>query len=101
MNVSYKAELWVNKVSVEMNAFAEDFLAHTVVGMVSSLQHVDKIKHLEMHGKKDEVRLHIDGNEIPLTLFPTNIIRNTLAALVSSLKDVDKTIDSWDIRVEA
>ena len=98
---SFKAKLRMNKITVEMNAFVEDFLARTVVGMVSSLRGVDKIHSLEIHKEKGDVKVTVNGNEIPLTPFPNNIIRNTLTALISSLKDGDKKIDSWDINVTA
>ena len=42
-----------------------------------------------------------NGEEIPLTPFPNDIICNTLTALISSLKDVEGKIDSWDITVTA
>jgi len=101
MAVSFKSKLRVNKVTVDMNDFVEDFLAHTVVGMVSPLRGVDKIKNLDMHQDKGEVKIKVNGEEIPLTPFPNDIICNTLTALVSSLKDVEEKIDSWDITVTA
>lgn len=101
MSVSYKAKLWVNKVLVEINAFVEDFLAHTVAGMVSSLRGVDKIQSIEMHQEKGEVKVKVNDGEITITPFPNDIMCNTLTALVSSLKNVDKKIDSWDIKVKA
>lgn len=100
MSGSFRAKLRVNKITVELNAFAEDFVAHTVAGMVSSLRGVDKIQSVEMRQEKGEVKVKVNGEEIPLTPFPNNIICNTLSALISSLKDVDEKIDSWDISVK-
>ena len=101
MAVSFKSKLRVNKITADMNDFVEDFLAHTVVGMISPLRGVDKIKNLDMHQDNGEVKIKVNGEEIPLTLFPNNIICNTLTALISSLKDVEGRIDSWDITVTA
>ena len=101
MAASFKAKLRVNKITVEMNPFVEDFVAHTVAGMASSLRGVDKLQSLEMRQEKGKVKIKVNGEEIPLTPFPNDIICNTLTALISSLKDVDKKIDSWDISVKA
>jgi hypothetical protein len=100
MGVNFKAKLRVNKITVDMNPFVENFLAHTVVGMVASLRGVEKLQSLDMHQEKGEVKIKVNSEEIPLTPFPNDIICNTLTALVSSLKDVDKKIDSWDINVK-
>ena len=99
MSVSFKAKLRVNKITVELNAFVEDFLAHTVAGMASSLRGVDKIQNLDIRQEKGEVKIKVNGEEIPLTPFPNDIICNTLTAVISSLKDVEEKIDSWDITV--
>lgn len=98
---SFKTKLWVGKITIEVNAFVEDFLARIVVGMVSSLRGVDKIQSLEIHQERGNVKITANDEDIPMTPFPNDIICNTLTALISSLKDVDKKIDSWDIRVEA
>ena len=99
--MNYKAKLRVNKITVDMNDFVEDFLAHTVVGMASSLRGVDKIQNLEMHQEKGKVTIKVNGEETPLTLFPNDVIYTTLTALISTLKDIDKNIDTWDITVTA
>ena len=99
MKGSYKADLRVNRISVEMNAFVEEFLARTAVGLVGSLQGVEEIRSLEIHQEKGNVKITVNGNDIPLTAFPNDIICSTLTGLVSSLQDVDK-IDSLDISVK-
>lgn len=96
---SFKAKLWVNKISIEMTPFVEEFLARTTVGAVSSLREVEGIKSLEIHQKKGNVEITANGKDIPLTPFPNDIISNTLVGLVSSLRGVDD-IDSVDISVE-
>jgi len=99
MALVYKSKLRVNKVTVELNAFVDDFLGRTCEGIVSSLRGVDKVQKLTIRKDKDEVKITVNGEEIPLTPFPNDIIRNTLTALVSSLKDVER-VDSFDIEVE-
>ncbi|MBM3183360.1 MAG: hypothetical protein FJZ83_04920 [Chloroflexi bacterium] len=99
MALVYKSKLRVNKVTVELNAFVDDFLGRTCEGIVSSLRGVDKVQKLTICKDKDEVKITVNGEEIPLTPFPNDIIRNTLTALVCSLKDVER-VDSFNIEVE-
>lgn len=94
-----KAELVVNKVSIKLNPFAEQFLARTVVGAVSSLKGTERIRDLELCLDRGDVSLVVNGNELPLTPFPKEILTNTVTGLVSSLKGVGK-IDSSKITVK-
>lgn len=85
-----KAELWVNKIPVDLNAFTEEFLARTVIGAVSTLRGADNIKNLELVLDKGELSITVNGNDIPLTPFPAEIMTAMAIGLVSSLKGVDK-----------
>jgi hypothetical protein len=96
MDKNLTAELVVNKVSVELNPFAEQFLARTVVGAVSSLRGTEDIRELGLYLTQGDVRLVVNGNELPLTPFPKEIFTNTITGMVSSLKGVGK-IDSLKI----
>lgn len=100
MDKTLRAELAVNKVSIKLNPFAEQFLARTVVGAVSSLKGAENIRGLELHLAGGDVNLVINGNELPLTLFPKEILTNTITGLVSSLKGVSK-IDSLKIIIKS
>ena len=100
MDRNLRAELVVNKVSIKLNPFAEQFLRETVVGAVSSLKGTANIRGLELHLEQGDVSLVVNGNELPLTPFPTQILTNTITGLVSSLKGVAK-IDSLKINVKA
>ncbi len=99
MNKNLKAELAVNKVSIKLNPFAEQFLARTVVGAVSSLKGTENVRDTELCLNKGDVKLIVNGNELPLTPFPKEILTNTITGLVSSLKGVGK-IDSLKITVK-
>jgi len=100
MDKNLRAELVVNKVSIALNPFAEQFLARTVVGAVSSLKGAENIQGLELYLERGDVKLVVNGDELPLTPFPKDIITNTITGLVSSLKGVGK-IDSLKITVKA
>jgi len=100
MEKNLKAELEINNVSVELNPFAEGFLARIVVGAVSSLRGAENIRNLELYLEGGDVKLVVNGNEIPLTPFPREVITNTITGLVSSLKGISK-IESLKVNVKA
>ena len=85
-------------MSIELNPFAERFLARTVVGAVSSLKGAENIRDLELHMERDDVKIVVNGNELPLASFPKEIITGTITGLVSSLKEVNK-VDSLRVKV--
>ena len=100
MGLIYKSKMKVDKVSVEMNEFVEDFVARTCEGMVHALRGVDRVNRVSIRKSKEDIKISVNGEDIPLTGFPNDIIRNTLTALVCSLKDIER-VDSFEIEVEA
>jgi hypothetical protein len=99
MDRKFRAELVVNKASIKLNPFAEQFLARTVVGAASSLRGTEDVRDLELRLERGDVKLAINRNDLPLTPFPKEILTNTITGLVSSLKGVGK-IDSLEINVK-
>jgi hypothetical protein len=91
--------LEVNGAGIELNRFAGEFLARTVIGAVSSLKGAEDIRHLQLLLEDGDVNIAVNDNEVPLTPFPEEIIINTITGLVSSLKGVDR-IDSLKIDVK-
>jgi len=91
MEGDFEAKLQVNNVSIELNPFAEGFLARTVAGAVSTLRGAEDVGSLELCLEQGDIRTIVNGNELFLAPFPKNIITNTIIALVSSLKGVGKT----------
>ena len=100
MEKNLRTELAVDKVSIKLNPFAQQFLTRTVVGAVSSLKGAENIRDLELYLERGDVKLVVNGNDLPLTPFPKEIFTNTITGLVSSLKGVGK-IDSLKINVKA
>ncbi len=88
MDENLEAKLEVNEVSIELNAFAEQFLARTVIGAVSSLRGGEDIRDLELHLAQGDVKLVANGNELRLTPFPKEILTSTIVGSVSPLKGV-------------
>ena len=99
MDKNLGAELEINKASIKLNPFTEQFLTRTVVGAVSSLKGAENIRDLELYLERGDVKLVVNGDELPITPFPQEIIANTITGLVSSLRGVDK-IDSLKITVK-
>lgn len=100
MDKKLVTELVVNKVSIKLNPFVEQFLARTVLGAVSALKGTEDIRGLELRLERGDVELTVNDNDVPLTPFPKEIITNTITGMVSSLKGVGK-IDSLKINVKA
>ena len=100
MDRNLVAELVVNKVTIKLNPFAEQFLTRTVVGAVSSLKGTENVRGLELYLEGGDAKLVVNGNELPLTPFPKEILTNTITGLVSSLKGVGK-IDSLKITIKS
>ena len=99
MSIIPKANLRVNKISIDMKPYVEELVARTVIGMVTPLRGAENMKGLKVYLEKGDVKITVNGNELAITEFPNDIIANTLTGLASSLKDVDK-IDSLDISVK-
>ena len=47
----------------------------------------------------EKISVKVNGQEIPLTEFPTEIITNTICGMLKSLKDVDE-IKNVEIKFE-
>ena len=90
MQRKLNADLTVNNQSIELNPFAQEFLARTVLGGISSLRGAENIRDLELCLERGDVKLVVNGEELPLTPFPRDIITSTIIGLVSSLKGVGK-----------
>jgi hypothetical protein len=95
----FKAKLEVNNISIEMNAFVEELLARTALGIVASLKGTEDVQTLELRQEKGNVAITANGRDVPLTPFPNDVIRNTLTGLLSSLKGIDD-MESVYISVE-
>jgi len=100
MDRNLKTVLEVNGEGVELNRFAGQFLALTVLGADSSLKGGEDIRDLELALKQGSVTITVNGGDLPLTPFPEGIIANTITGLVSSLKGIGR-IDSLKIKIRA
>lgn len=83
-----KITLSVNGTPIEIDYFVQNFLDHTVAGMVSSLEGVKEIRELEITLEEGRTTIICNGSSLPLNDFVNDLFRNTLVGLVSSLKGV-------------
>jgi hypothetical protein len=83
-----KITLLVNNTPVEIDYFVQNFLDHTVVGMVSSLEGVKEIRDLEVSIVGAQTKISLNGSSLPTNEFVNDLFRKTLLGLLSALKDI-------------
>ena len=98
MGESFTAKLFVSKESVELNEFVERFLSRVVVGVVTSLRDVEKVKDVRIHIEDDNVDVEVNGQDISLNPFTNDIVAGTVTGLVTTLKEADK-LENLDISI--
>ena len=95
-----KVSLTVNNNPIKLDAFVEGFVYHVTNGILGSLKDTGPIKKLELDiDNSGDVKINLNGKEVPLTFFPVEIIRNTLAGMVSNLKGVDGKLKTLEMRI--
>ena len=83
-----QVSLSVNDTPIELDYFVQEFIDHTVGGMIPALKDTGEIKSLDVVVQGDEVKLDLNSAEVPVNLFVAKIIKNTVTGMVSSLKGV-------------
>jgi hypothetical protein len=96
-----KISLTVNDNPIELDYFVSGYLDHVVGGIVGSLKDTGEIGDLEMTiDKFGEVKIALNGAEVPLTLFPVQIIRSTMAGIVAPLKGVEGEMSTLELNIQ-
>ena len=85
-----QVSLSVNDTPIELDYFVQEFINHTMGGMMPALKDTGEIKSLDVVVQGDEVRLDLNGTEVTVNLFVTKIIKSTVTGMVSSLKGVSE-----------
>lgn len=83
-----KIMLSINNIPIELDYFVQNFLDHTVAGMVSSLEGVVEIRDLDISLENDQTTILLNGVSLPINAFVNDLFRNTLFGLLSTLKGV-------------
>jgi hypothetical protein len=96
-----KVSLTVNETLIDMNEFVEAYFYHVTGGIVASLKDTGAVKKLKLDiDKSGDVKLGLNGKDIPLNIFVVEIVRNTLAGMVANLKGVGGKMKTLSLKIE-
>jgi len=96
-----KIGLSVNDKAIDLDYFVSGYLDHVTGGIVASLKDTGEVKKLKLTlDEKGDVRLHLNGAEVPLNYFVVEIVRSTLLGIVAPLKGVDKDVKKLALNIE-
>jgi len=98
--VTRKIELSVNDKPIKLDYFVAGYVDHVIGGIVASLKDTGEIKTLELTiDNESQVKIILNGADVPLTPFPVEIIRSTVTGIVATLKGVDKGVDKLELKL--
>jgi hypothetical protein len=98
--VTRQISLSVNDIPIKLEYFVEGYVDHVIGGIIASLKDTGEIKSLELTiDNQGQVKIDLNGADVPIGYFPVEIIRNTLTGMVSTLKGVDKGIDWLELKI--
>ena len=96
---SSQVSLSVNNIPIETDYFVQDFIEHTISGMLASLQGTGEIQNLKLSITGEVVTINLNKATVPINPFVTKIIRSTIIGMVSPLKGVGE-VNTLDIDFE-
>jgi hypothetical protein len=95
-----KVSLMINESSIELNEFVEAYFFHVAGGIVASLKDTEAIKKLKLDiDKTGDVKIDLNGKDIPVNLFVVEIVRNTLIGMAANLKGVNGKVKTLSLRI--
>ena len=95
-----KTSLKLNGIQLELNSFVESYVYHLSGGITASLKDTEPIKKLKLEITADEdVKMTLNGKDIPLNFFATDIIRNTLTGMAANLKGAEGKLKTLEIKI--
>ena len=96
-----KVSLTVNDVPLEFNEFVEAYFYHVAAGIIASLKDTAPIKKLKLDiDKTGDVKIDLNGKDLPLNIFVAEIVRNTLSGMVANLKGVSGKVKTLALKIE-
>lgn len=96
-----KTSLKVNGNQLELNPFVESYVYHLSGGIVASLKDTSPIKKLKMEiTAGGDVKMTLNGKDVPLNFFATDIIRNTLTGMAANLKGAEGELKTLEIKIQ-
>lgn len=98
--MSREISLSVNNTPVELDYFVAGYIDHVIGGILASLKDTGDIKDLELTiDKEGLVVINLNGAEVPLSYFPSEIIKSTIEGMVTPLKGVSGSIESLKLKI--
>jgi hypothetical protein len=96
-----KITLSVNDNPIDLDYFVAGYFDHVTGGIIASLKGASELKKLELNIDEDGiVTIDLNGTDIPLNFFTTEIIRSTVTGMVMPLKGVAGAIDKLELKIE-
>ena len=96
-----KIDLSVNNTPVDLDYFVSGYLDHVTGGIVASLHDTGEIKQLKLTmDEKGDVRINLNGADVPLSYFPVEIIRSTIMGMMAPLKGVEGAVNQLELNIE-
>jgi hypothetical protein len=96
-----KVSLTVNENPLDLNEFVEAYFYHISGGIVASLKDTGPVKKLKLDvDKTGDVKLDLNGKDIPMNIFVADIVRNTLSGMVANLKGVNGKMKTLSLKIE-
>jgi hypothetical protein len=96
-----KVSLTVNETAIEINEFLVAYFYHITGGIIASLKDTGAIKKLKLDiDKTGDVKIDLNGKDIPVNLFVVEIVRNTLGGMVANLKGVSGKVKTLSLKIE-
>jgi hypothetical protein len=98
--VTREISLDVNNTPVKLDYFVAGYIDHVVGGIIASLKNTGEIKELKLTIDNDGlVAIDLNGADVPISLFPTEIIKSTIEGMVTPLKGVTGSIASLELKI--
>jgi hypothetical protein len=95
-----KIELFVNGAPVNLDYFVSGYLDHVTGGILASLHDTGEIEKLRLTmDDKGDVRINLNGADVPLNYFAAEIIRSTVLGMVAPLKGVEGTVNKLELSI--
>jgi hypothetical protein len=93
--------LSVNDTPIKLDEFVTGYIDQVTGGMMASLKGTTAIKALELNINEDgTVTINLNGADIPLNFFATEIIKSTLTGMVTPLKGDEGAINKLGLKIE-
>ncbi len=96
-----KISLSVNDTPINLDYFVAGYLDHVTGGIIASLKGASEIKNLELNIDGDGiVTVNLNGADIPLNFFATEIVKSTVTGIVAPLKGVEGPITKLELKID-